>query len=86
MNAIPNRRSALVAECCQPTGAVFVRWPIGQTVLAARRTNRWLSNFGHSAATPTAAQPTDMPNSPLAVALLLVAKLIDWRNRWSPIR
>lgn len=49
-------------------------------------TGHWLSNFGTSDATPTGRPGTDMPQLCLAIALLLTIKLIDWRNRWSPIR
>ena len=54
-----------------------LRWPV-------ERTNSWLSNFGQLRRN-TDRKPTHrLAQLALAVALLLTAKLIDWRNRWSP--
>jgi hypothetical protein len=41
-----------------------------------------LRSSPRSAARPTGASSTALPASP--ITLLLAAKLIDWRNRWSP--
>ncbi|MGH9043471.1 MAG: IS5 family transposase [Acidimicrobiales bacterium] len=58
----------------QPMG---LRWPV-------ERTNSWLSNFGQLRRN-TDRQPRHREAQfSLAVAFLLVAKLIDWRKRWSP--
>jgi IS5 family transposase len=57
-----------------PTG---LRWPV-------ERTNSWLSNFGQLRRN-TDRQPIHrLAQFALAVTFLLTAKLIDWRNRWSP--
>ena len=54
-----------------------MRWPV-------ERTNSWIPKFEHLR------RNTDREGSPplvqftLAVAFLLTAQLIDWRNRWSP--
>lgn len=55
------------------------RWPI-------ERTDSWLSNFGQLRRNTDRATRHRHAQLCLAIALLLVAKLIDWRNRWSPIR
>jgi transposase len=58
----------------QPMG---LRWPV-------ERTNSWLSNFGQLRRN-TDRKPTHrLAQFALAVVFLLTAKLIDWRNRWSP--
>lgn len=54
-----------------------LRWPI-------ERTNSWLSNFGQLRRNTDRSIPHRLAQLSLAVALLLTAKLIDWRNRWSP--
>lgn len=58
----------------QPMG---LRWPV-------ERTNSWLSNYGALRRNNDRQTPHRLAQIALAVALLLVAKLIDWRNRWSP--
>lgn len=55
------------------------RWTI-------ERTNSWLSNFGQLRRNTDRTTRHRHAQLALAIALLLVAKLIDWRNRWSPIR
>jgi transposase len=64
----------------QPMG---LRWPV-------ERTNSWLSNFGQLRRNTDRKTVHRLAQFGLAVALLLTAKLIDWRNRWSqdvsPIR
>ena len=52
-----------------------MRWPI-------ERTNSWLSNFGQLRCNTDRRLIHRLAQ--LALALLIVAKLIDWRNRWSP--
>lgn len=53
-----------------------MRWPI-------ERTNSWLSNFGQLRRNTDRRIAHRLAQLALAVALLLTAKLIDWRNRWS---
>lgn len=64
----------------QPMG---LRWPV-------ERTNSWFSNFGQLRRNTDRRTVHRLAQLSLAVAFLLVAKLIDWRNRWSqapsPIR
>jgi hypothetical protein len=54
-----------------------MRWPI-------ERTNSWLSNFGQLRRNTDRKVTHRLAQLALAVTLLLTAKLIDWRNRWSP--
>ncbi|MGH9920498.1 MAG: transposase [Nitrososphaerales archaeon] len=54
-----------------------LRWPV-------ERTNSWLSNFGQLRRNTDRKVVHRIAQFALAVALLLTAKLIDWRNRWSP--
>ena len=54
-----------------------MRWPI-------ERTNSWLSNFGQLRRNTDRKINHRLAQLALAVTLLLTAKLIDWRNRWSP--
>lgn len=58
----------------QPMG---LRWPV-------ERTNSWLSNFGQLRRNTDRKQPHRIAQIALAITFLLTAKLIDWRNRWSP--
>lgn len=54
-----------------------LRWPI-------ERTNSWLSNFGQLRRNTDRSITHRLAQLSLAIALLLTAKLIDWRDRWSP--
>jgi transposase len=54
-----------------------MRWPI-------ERTNSWLSNYGQLRRNTDRCVAHRLAQLALAIALLLTAKLIDWRNRWSP--
>lgn len=54
-----------------------LRWPV-------ERTNSWLSNFGQLRRNTDRKPAHRLAQLALAIALLLTAKLIDWRNRWSP--
>ncbi len=54
------------------------RWPI-------ERTNSWLSNFGQLRRNTDRRPQHRLAQIALAIALLITAKLIDWRDRWSPI-
>ena len=58
----------------QPMG---LRWPV-------ERTNSWLSNYGQLRRNTDRKSLHRLAQLALAAALLLTAKLIDWRNRWSP--
>ena len=58
----------------QPMG---LRWPV-------ERTNSWLSNFGQLRRNTDRTTIHRLAQFALAVTFLLTAKLIDWRNRWSP--
>jgi hypothetical protein len=54
-----------------------MRWPV-------ERTNSWMSNYGQLRRNTDRKSAHRLAQFALAVALLLAAKLIDWRNRWSP--
>ncbi len=60
-----------------------MRWPV-------ERTNSWMSNFGQLRRNTDRKIVHRVAQFALALAFLLTAKLIDWRNRWSacpaPIR
>jgi transposase len=58
----------------QPMG---MRWPV-------ERTNSWLSNFGQLRRNTDRKNVHRLAQFAPAVVFLLTAKLIDWRNRWSP--
>lgn len=68
------KRNSTAAKKNQPMG---LRWPV-------ERTNSWLSNFGQLRRNTDRRTIHRLAQFALAVALLLTAKLIDWRNRWSP--
>jgi hypothetical protein len=54
-----------------------LRWPV-------EGTNSRLSNFGQVRRDTDRTSIHRLVQLALAVAFLLTAKLIDWRNRWSP--
>ena len=54
-----------------------MRWPI-------ERTNSWLSNFGQLRRNTDRRIHHRLAQLALAIVFLITAKLIDWRNRWSP--
>ena len=54
-----------------------MRWPI-------ERTNSWLSNLGQLRRNTDRRTHHRHAQLALAVVLLITAKLIDWRARWSP--
>ena len=54
-----------------------LRWTV-------ERTNSWLSNFGQLRRNTDRKSIHRRAQFGLAVVLLVTAKLIDWRNRWSP--
>ena len=54
-----------------------MRWPV-------ERTNSWLANFGQMRRNTDRRIAHRLAQLSLAIVLLITAKLIDWRNRWSP--
>ena len=72
--ATKRKRGSGAAKLNQPMG---LRWPV-------ERTNSWLSNFGQLRRNTDRKPAHRLAQLALAVTLLLTAKLIDWRNRWSP--
>ncbi len=54
-----------------------MRWPI-------ERTNSWLSNFGQLRRNTDRRPLHRLAQLGLAIVLIITAKLIDWRHRWSP--
>lgn len=65
------------------------RTPLGMR-WTVERTNSWLSNYGQLRRNTDRYPHHRQAQLQLAITLLLTAKLIDWRNRWShnsaPIR
>ncbi|MEM8620897.1 MAG: hypothetical protein AAGF73_14355 [Actinomycetota bacterium] len=57
--------------------APAMRWPI-------ERTNSWLSNYGQFRRNTDRTTELRLAQLPLAIALIITIKLIDWRNRYSP--
>jgi hypothetical protein len=53
---------------------------------AIERTNSWLSNFGQLRRNTDRHTTHRLAQLALAITLIITAKLIDWRDRWSPIR
>jgi transposase len=53
-----------------------MRWPV-------ERTNSWLSNFGQLRRNTDRRVAHRLAQISLAAVLLIAAKLIDWRDRWS---
>jgi len=58
----------------QPMG---LRWPV-------ERTNAWLVNFGQMRRNTDRKTAHRLAQLALAIVFLITAKLIDWRDRWSP--
>ncbi|MEZ5411229.1 MAG: IS5 family transposase [Acidimicrobiales bacterium] len=54
-----------------------LRWPV-------ERTNSWLSNYGQLRRSTDRKTSHRLAQLALAITCLITAKLIDWRNRWSP--
>jgi transposase len=59
------------------TSSMGLRWPV-------ERTNSWLSNYGQLRRNTDRKISHRLAQLALAIAVILTAKLIDWRNRWSP--
>jgi len=70
------RRPAGTATTPLPT-PLGMRWPI-------ERTNSWLSNHGQLRRNTDRSIIHRLAQFALAITLIITAKLIDWRNRWSP--
>jgi transposase len=70
------RRSPGTATNPKPV-PLGMRWPI-------ERTNSWLSNFGQLRRNTDRRSLHRLAQLGLAIVVLIIAKLIDWRNRWSP--
>ena len=74
---IARKRKRGSNEPPKKTESMGLRWPV-------ERTNSWLSNYGQLRRNTDRRTIHRLAQFALAVALLLTAKLIDWRNRWSP--
>jgi transposase len=74
---IAKKRSRGSAKAPTKNLPMGLRWPV-------ERTNSWLSNFGQLRRNTDRKPAHRLAQFALAVAFLLTAKLIDWRNRWSP--
>ena len=68
------KRGAKEPKTNQPMG---LRWPV-------ERTNSWLSNCGQLRRNTDRRTIHRVAQLTLAVVFILTAKLMDWRNRWSP--
>ncbi len=68
------KRGSSEAKKSLPMG---LRWPV-------ERTNSWLSNYGQLRRNTDRKSNHRLAQLTLAIVFLLTAKLIDWRNRWSP--
>ena len=73
----PKRRKpgAATTKTSTPLG---MRWTV-------ERTNSWLSNYGQLRRNTDRQPHHRLAQLCLAIALIITIKLIDWRNRWSPI-
>jgi hypothetical protein len=69
-----SRRGVVNAPRAVPLG---LRWPV-------ERTNSWLSNCGQMRRNTDRKVTHRLTQLALAIILIIAAKLIDWRNRWSP--
>ena len=54
-----------------------LRWPV-------ERTNSWLSNYGQMRRNTDRRTEHRLAQLALVVVFLITAKLIDWRDRWTP--
>lgn len=54
-----------------------LRWTV-------ERTNSWLSNFGQLRRNTDRSSAHRLAQLALAIVVIVTAKLIDWRDRWSP--
>lgn len=70
-----SKRKSSTPKTNQPMG---LRWPV-------ERTNSWLSNFGQLRRNTDRKIIHRISQLALGVVFILTAKLIDWKNRWSPL-
>jgi len=75
---IAKKRKSGTAKGTKNPQSMGMRWPV-------ERTNSWLSNFGQLRRNTDRKIVHRLAQYALAVTFLLTAKLIDWRNRWSPV-
>lgn len=71
---IAKKRKRGAADTATKNLSMGVRWPV-------ERTNSWLSNYGQLRRNTNRKPIHRLAQLAFAVALLLAAKLIDWRNR-----
>jgi transposase len=74
---IAKKRKTTAAKGSATKLPMGLRWPV-------ERTNSWLSNYGQLRRNTDRSTIHRLAQFALAVTFLLTAKLIDWRNRWSP--
>ena len=74
---IAKKRKTTAAKGSATKLPMGLRWPV-------ERTNSWLSNYGQLRRNTDRSTIHRLAQFALAVSFLLTAKLIDWRNRWSP--
>ena len=77
MIAKKRKRGNPAKETKEKNFPMGLRWPV-------ERTNSWLSNYGQLRRNTDRKTAHRLAQFALTVVLLLTAKLIDWRNRWSP--
>jgi transposase len=71
------RGSAKQPAPAAKTNTLGMRWPV-------ERTNSWFSNYGQLRRNTDKKSIHRLAQIALAAVFLLTAKLIDWRDRWSP--
>jgi hypothetical protein len=73
------RRKKPGSEQPRPPLRLGLRWRV-------EGTNSWLSNYGQLRRNTDRRHAHRHAQLCLVTVVLITAKLIDWRNRWSPIR
>jgi transposase len=73
---IAKKRSPGSTQAPKKNLPMGLRWPV-------ERTNSWQSNYGQLRRNTDRKPEHRLAQFALAVAFILTAKLIDWRNRWS---
>ena len=58
--------------------------PLGMRWIV-ERTNSWLTNYGQLRRNTDRNPLHRLAQLALAIAFIIIIKLIDWRNRWNPI-
>jgi len=74
---IAKKRKQAVRKATPTRQPMGLRWPV-------ERTNAWLSSFGGLRRNTDRKIAHRLAQLCLAIAFLITAKLIDWRDRWSP--